>query len=471
MFQQSLFVGIGNHGSGILGVITTMPSEPTTKGIPRLTMLMRLGAQRLGINHHPKLRRSYNALVRVLVQTKLKYLNVPIIAVTGTNGKTTTTRMIERILRDAGYRVGAGTTEGATHNGRMVWDGDAGGMHGALKASTCPNVDVLVLETARGGIIKHGIAYRHCHVGIVTNVHEDHMGLDGIDTVEQMAEVKASVARRVKTTGTLVLNADNRYTRRMGNNTGASVIFFTTGSDDPRRQSLYFLRNHGIYRRINQAVTHLMDARDVPITLNGLVSYNVENVLAALACMEGIQSRLPIDQERIKHSLMNFGFDPEDNFNRFILLSFGQDKVILTRSKNPESCRRDMQIVQQLRQEGQFDHVIGIMSGIGNRQVRFHEEMSAIAAATCDHFFIRPPKSEYLRGKTNEEIIQLVASRISRKKIISYRQCGLSEVIAMAREQLSGRILFVVLNIYIEASIQFREAVKAADAVNQLSSG
>lgn len=434
----------------------------------RSMSLPRYIAHRLGFNHHPGLKRLYHLAVRLMAQCHLSTLNARIIAITGTNGKTTTTRLIEKIIRKAGYRVGACTTDGVTHNGRLVWKGDASGIYGALKAAKCRPIDVLVLETARGGIIKYGTGFHHCLAGIVTNVYEDHMGLDGIHSIEQMAAVKATVAEHVAKNGTLVLNADNDWTRRMAERSRAPAIYFTTGNDDGQFERLFFMRDHCIHKRINQSETFVMDASKIPITYRNMVSYNIENVLAALACLEGIQPHLPIDRDSIIKTLSNYGTDPQDNFNRFCLLTFNNDQVILTRSKNPESCHRDMQIVKQLRHRGRFHHVVGVMSGIGNRQQRFHEQMSEIAASACDYFFIRPPRQKYLRGKTEEEIVKLVASRIPKERIISNRPSGLSEVIELSKKRLEGKILFVVLNINIEATIRYHEALKEADSVNQL---
>ena len=434
----------------------------------RLMSLPRYVAHRLGFNHHPGLKRLYRLAVRLIAQFYLGTLTARIIAITGTNGKTTTARLIEKIIRDAGYHVGACTTDGVSHNGRLVWKGDASGIYGALKAAKFRPIDALVLETARGGMIKYGTGFYHCLAGIVTNVYEDHMGLDGIHSIEQMAAVKATVAKHVAKDGTLVLNADNDWTRRMAGKSLASAIYFTTGNDDEQFERLFFMRDHRIYKRINQAETFVMDAGDIPITFRNMVPYNSENVLAALACLEGIQPQLPIDWDSIKRTLSTFGTDPQDNFNRFCLLTFNNDHVILTRSKNPESCRRDMQIVEQLRHRGHFHHVVGIMSGIGNRQQRFHEQMSKIAASACDYFFIRPPQQKYLRGKTEEEILKLVASHIPKERIISNRQCRLSEVIELSKKRLEGKILFVVLNINIEAAISYTESLKEADSVNQL---
>jgi cyanophycin synthetase len=421
--------------------------------------------QRLGINDNPNIRRLYRMAIRTTVQLRLRMLNLPIVAITGTNGKTTITRLVARLLRDSGYNVGACTTEGVTYNGQLVWRGDASWVYGILKAIRCPELDVLVLETARGGLIQYGTGFRRCHVGIVSNVYPDHLGLDGINTTDQLAKVKAIVAERVHRRGAVVLNADNPYTRSMASRSRATPIYFTTGEDITHYDRLFFMHGRRIFKRIDHVATFIMDADESPITFGNLVTYNTENVLAALACMEGLQPFLPLDWSLIGDSIKTFGSNPEDNFNRFIILNYKGDQVILTRCKNPESCRRDMRIVGQLRRKEGFDHVVGIMSGVGNRQERFHEEMAAIASAACDYFFIRPPQPKYLRGKTDEELVRLVTASIPKERIISTLQGGLEKVIALSREKLNGRILFVVLNIYIEQEIHFRSALQGADSV------
>jgi len=435
--------------------------------VSRLAAQARSIAQRSGIGRSPTLKRFYRMVVRYWVRLCLMRTNVPIIAVTGTNGKTTTVRLLRRILIDAGYNVGACTTEGVTHNGTLFWKGDASWVYGILKAMRCPNIDILVLETARGGLIRYGAGFRRCQVGIVTNVYEDHLGLDGIDSLAQLVEVKAMVARRVHPNGTIVLNADNDASRRMADRTPAAPIYFTTGDDQPQYDRLFFIREHHIFKRMHRNIEYVMDIRSIATTYGGLVSYNTENALAAFACLEGIRAHFPIQRERIKRSLSDFGVNPGDNFKRFCLLTFGRDQVVLTRSKNPESCRRDMHIVEQLRRNLHFDHVVGIMSGIGNRQARFHKEMSRIAASACDYFFIRPPKVQYLRGKTPGQITRLIGAHIPDHKILSRQQCGLPEVVAMSRKMLGGRILFVVLNINIEERISFQDAVESADSVDR----
>jgi len=426
-------------------------------------------ARRFGITRNPTARHAYRGMIKVAVRLRLGLSKVPIIAISGTNGKTTTTRLVERILRDAGYQVGAGTTEGVTHNGRLIWRGDGGGILGTFKASQCPDVDVLVLETARGGIIKHGIGFHRCQVGLVTNVYEDHMGLDGIHTIEQMASLKASIARRVHTDGTLVLNADNPHTRHMAGQSRGRAIYFTNTGDDLRYDRLFFMRGNCIFKRLDRVESLVADARELPLTYGNVVTYNTENIMAALACIEGVNRCLPIARGSVNRSLMSFGIDPQDNFNRFTLFSYGQDQAILTRSKNAESCSRDMQIVQRLRHEGNFHHVVGIMTGMGDRKASFHRQMAAIASSACNYFLIRPPKREYLRGRTGDEIVRILSANIPKDRIISNRQCRLIEAIELSRKKLSGRILFVVLNIYAEAKINFRDVLEEADSVNPLA--
>ena len=147
----------------------------------------------------PRLRKfALRLAMTVLVQPRLRQLGVPIIAITGTNGKTTIVRLLTRIYRNAGYNVGACSTYGVTHNEEFVSRTDDASGLGAWRAARCPNVDLLVLEVARGGLARWGTGFKKCQVGIVTNVYEDHLGYEGIHTLKQMAELKSAVPRATK---------------------------------------------------------------------------------------------------------------------------------------------------------------------------------------------------------------------------------------------------------------------------------
>ena len=153
---------------------------------------------------------------------------IPLIAVTGTNGKTTTTRLIAHLFRQAGFTVGYTTTDGVYVQDELLMQGDLTGPFAANLILSHPAVEVAVLETARGGILRAGLGWEQCDVGVVTNVTSDHLGLKGIDTIEQLADVKAVIPAVVKDTGYAVLNADDPLVFAMREHTAGRIVLFST---------------------------------------------------------------------------------------------------------------------------------------------------------------------------------------------------------------------------------------------------
>jgi cyanophycin synthetase len=217
---------------------------------------------------------------------------IPLVAVTGTNGKTTTTLLIEHAARMTGLRTGATTTEGVFIDGQAITRGDCSGYRSARAVLASPDVDFAVLETARGGILKRGLAYDRCDVSVVLNVSADHLGLDGVDSVEELARVKAVVARRA--TRAVVLNAEDDHCVGMaaGLADGVEVLYFSLDADNP--VLLRHLENGGraVYLEDNAIVLAngarheaIVDVRQMPVTLKGAARYNIANSLAAAAAL------------------------------------------------------------------------------------------------------------------------------------------------------------------------------------------
>jgi cyanophycin synthetase len=217
---------------------------------------------------------------------------IPVVAVTGTNGKTTTTLLIEHAARMTGLRTGATTTEGVFIDGHAVNKGDCTGYRSARSVLTSPDVDFAVLETARGGILKRGLAYDRCDVSVVLNVSADHLGLDGVDSVEELAKVKAVVARRA--TRAVVLNAEDDHCVAMAADLadGVEVLYFSLDADNP--VLLRHLDNGGraVYLEDNAIVLAngarhdaIVDVRQMPVTMKGAARYNIANSLAAAAAL------------------------------------------------------------------------------------------------------------------------------------------------------------------------------------------
>lgn len=215
---------------------------------------------------------------------------IPVIAVTGTNGKTTTTLMIAHAAALAGGCTGHATTHGVSIGGRTVATGDCTGYWSHRAVLSAPEVDIAVLETARGGILKRGLAYDRCTVGVVLNVSDDHLGMEGVSTVEQLARVKELVAACAS--GAAVLNADDQHcvamARRIGN--AAELIYFSLHSANAAMRAhiggggrALFLDGPDLVIAGGASRRVLMSASDIPCTLRGRARYNIANSLAAAA--------------------------------------------------------------------------------------------------------------------------------------------------------------------------------------------
>ncbi|WP_305823134.1 cyanophycin synthetase [Massilia brevitalea] len=217
---------------------------------------------------------------------------IPTVAVTGTNGKTTTSLLIAHTARLTGQRTGVTTTEGVYIDGQRIMEGDCTGYRSARAVLTSPEVDFAVLETARGGILKRGLAYDKCDVSVVLNISSDHLGLDGVDTVEELARVKAVVAQRASRA--VVLNAEDDYCVAMARDLLADVevLYFALDADNPVLLRHLESGGRGVYLQDNTVVLAtdarheaLVDVRQMPVSLNGCARYNIANALAATAAL------------------------------------------------------------------------------------------------------------------------------------------------------------------------------------------
>lgn len=392
-------------------------------------------------------------------------LHVPIIAITGTNGKTTVTRLLERIYLDAGYNVGTCTTDGFTHNGALFLNGDMSGGFGAWKAAKCPNADLLILETARGGILNYGIGFKKCQVGIVTNLYDDHLGFDGVKTLEEMADVKSSIPMHTHPEGSVILNGDDANVRTMADRSPANPIYFVIENDYRQFRDVFFLREDFIYKKIGSLTEQIINIKELPITFDGILGYNIYNVMAALAALEGMRKFIGVKRESVLKTLTEFGISPYDNINRFCLLTFKGEHVLLDCCKNPECYKREIGIIRKIKESKGFDTVVGVLTLPGNRQKKFFTEISELAASICDYFFVRPPKPEYLRGRKGEEIVGLISSKIPKNRILSDRRSSLDEVISLSKTRLGGKILFVVFVVIVDADIDYMKVVEQGETV------
>jgi UDP-N-acetylmuramyl tripeptide synthase len=244
---------------------------------------------------------------------------VPVVLVTGTNGKSTTVRLLASIAKAAGKVAGTSSTDGVVVDGEMVEAGDYSGPEGARRVLRDPRVEIAILETARGGLLRRGLAVPRADVALVTNVAEDHLGDGMIGDLDTLAEIKLTVARAVKDGGLLVLNGEDRMLRRHAPDDGTEIRWFGPGEGD--RTAVW--------------LADLVPIDEIPITYGGAARHNVANALAAAVAAEA----LGFDRESIGAGLRSFGGGPEENPGRGNRFDLGGATAILDYAHNPEGYR------------------------------------------------------------------------------------------------------------------------------------
>lgn len=334
---------------------------------------------------------------------------IPIVAVTGTNGKTTTTRLIAHMMRMRGYKVGYTTTDGVYIQNRLLMTGDCTGPASAEFVLKDPTVDFAVLECARGGLLRAGLGFKRCDVGIVTNVAPDHLGLKGIHTLDQLAKVKGVIPETVLPEGYAILNADDDRVYDMRHNVKCNVAMFSMDEDNERIKK--HMRQGGlsaIYE--NGYITlakgewkmRVTKAVNVPLTIDGKAAFMIQNVLPAV--ITGYVRGLSI--EDIKVALESFIPSPSQTPGRLNIFNFKHFQMMLDYAHNPAGLRALQKLVEKM--DG-FPKV-GIVAGIGDRREEDNNELGAIAAEMFDEVIIRQDRN--LRGKTEEELIAMVLAGV-----------------------------------------------------------
>ncbi|MFI7547911.1 cyanophycin synthetase [Actinoplanes sp. NPDC049599] len=280
---------------------------------------------------------------------------IPTVAVTGTNGKTTVTRLIAHLLAGTGLRVGVASTEGVVIDGRPVYLGDATGPRSAQMVLGDPGVQAAVLETARGGTLRRGLGYDWTDVGVLTTITADHLGQDGIDSIEDLAHVKALVAERVRDGGTLVLNADDPWVRSIAERPRVRadrkrIVWFGTDARQPvlaehlgRGGAAYLLQDGWLVQATGARRTPLLRVVDVPGAFGGAAPYAAVNALAAAAAARALGASLENVVERLS------AFEPRvDNPGRGTLLRLGEVTLFVDYAHNPAAIATVLRTLHRL---------------------------------------------------------------------------------------------------------------------------
>lgn len=349
-----------------------------------------------------------DAIVDMLFDDGRPY-RIPIIAITGTNGKTTVTRMIASIFATMRKYVGMTTTDGIYFDGKLRVTGDCSGPRSAQAVLQHPDVEIAVLETARGGILRNGLAWDQCQVAVVTNVSNDHLGLDGIDSPEALAQVKQVPVESVAKDGYAVLNAEDKLVAAMAAASTGGVIFF---GSNPQGRVLsrhlasggraVFLRDDMLTLAEGSQETPLLRTTEIPATYGGLIPFQISNSLATAAAAWG--AGCPLDAIRL--GLRTFQADDATAPGRFNIFDVGAARVIVDYGHNPHALRAIQAALKALAPRS----AIGVITAPGDRRDADIQELAVIAADTFDLILVR--EDEDLRGRTPGEIAGLIADTV-----------------------------------------------------------
>jgi cyanophycin synthetase len=339
-----------------------------------------------------------------------KSFRIPIIAITGTNGKTTTTRLIAHIVKNIGYRVGFTTSDGIYVGNAMLTKGDTTGPISAEFVLQDPTVEFAVLETARGGILRAGLGFGSCDVAVITNIQEDHLGLGDIHTLKEMSQVKAVVVESVMDNGYAVLNADNDYCVSIGNKADCNVAYFSINENNPIIEKhckgggiAAIYENGYITIKKGDWKFRVDKVTKIPLTFGGRVTFMIYNVLAATLAAYVYGFKI----EDIRTSLQTFIPSSAQTPGRMNIFEFREFRVLIDFAHNADGFRGIKEYLSTI--DSPFK--IGIITGTGDRRDQDIRELGRLSAEMFDHIIIRQDK--FLRGRKAEDIVSLLVEGIT----------------------------------------------------------
>jgi cyanophycin synthetase len=394
---------------------------------------------------------------------------IPIVSVTGVNGKTTTTRLVSHILACSGKRVGMTCTDGVYVHGRRIDSGDCSGPQSARSVLINPTVEAAVFETARGGILREGLGFDQCDVAIVTNIGEgDHLGISDIDTVEQLARVKRTIVEAVSGNGSAVLKADDPLVAAMASHCPGSVVFFAIDGNHPvvseRRRvggRVAFVRDHAIVLADGPSEIRLLTLDRIPLTHNGRIGFQVENVLAAAAACWALG--MPCEQIRI--GLESFSAQMDKIPGRFNIVEISGATVIVDYGHNPSSLQAILDAIEL------FPHAnrTAIYSAAGDRRDCDMIRQGELLAQAFDRVVIY--EDTYLRGRAAGDITRLfreglqMSGRVREIHDFQGWQRAVNETLKMIQP---GELLLVQADVIDEAMQYLRDAFTHQSATREL---
>ncbi len=365
-------------------------------------------------------------LVQRHVRARLRAVfgrRIPIVMVTGSVGKTTTTRMVARILEVAGHSVGVGTTDGIVISGRWVEIRDASGYSGAGRVLRDPQITAAVLETARGHLIKRGLYVTRCSVAALLNVRNIHIGTDGINSIEEMGDLKRRVTDGARECA--VLAADDPYCRKLSHRYPPQrTCYFTLGPENPfisahlaRGGKAVVLEERDgedwIVWRDADSGEPLLKTSDLPSTHGGIARHNIANAMAAAGLAKGLR----VESAAIRAGLSGFACSTADNLNRFNVLDGYPFKLIVDRARTVPAARAMVEAQKRIPVSGKR---ICLLTSVGNRPDHYFDEVAAEFAPAFDLFIVYEDEA-YRRGRAVGERNLLMTRGLLKSGVTSRR--------------------------------------------------
>jgi cyanophycin synthetase len=349
--------------------------------------------------------------------------NVPTAIVTGSNGKTTTVRLLAACARAHGWRDGYNCTDGLFIAGEQIQRGDYSGPVGSRTVLRDSRVQAAILETARGGILRRGLAAQRARVAVVTNISADHFGEYGIDDLDGLADTKLVVASTIDDTGLLVLNADDPTLRAHAEQLRCPIGWFSRTYDDAtllshrmKGGSTSGVRNGRLvvsWTRGSSAQEFDLGAIvEMPLTVDGTADYNVQNVAGVALAALG----LGIPTATVAEVLARFGSDPGDNPGRLMRYDYRGAQVLIDYAHNPDGLRGLMNVAARLRRTGRMALLLG---QAGNRANADIEELAATAARFRPDFVVIKETESYMRGRAPGEVPAILQAALLRSGMLA----------------------------------------------------
>ncbi len=330
---------------------------------------------------------------------------IPVVAVTGTNGKTTTVRLIAHLLTASGLRTGMTNTDGVYIEGRRIDSGDCSGPRSARNVLLHPDVDAAVFETARGGLLREGLAFDRCQVAVVTNIGAgDHLGLNYITTLEDLAVLKRVIVQNVAVGGMAVLNAADPVVAAMAENTHGDVTFFALDVNNPLMAMHRAQGRRVVFVEDNQLVAaqgkveHRVPLGEVPITRGGAVGFQVENVMASVAAAWAVN----IDWDAIRVGLRTFVGESDNAPGRFNVFDYRGATVIADYGHNPDAIAALVNAVEAMPAQRRSV----VISGAGDRRDQDITQQTEILGRAFDDVLLYQDQCQ--RGRPDGEVVALL---------------------------------------------------------------